>query len=86
MWPVLVVVVDVVGDELLYVVLVPDDGAGQPFGLLEELSADGSDPAFGERVGHWRADRCLENLESFGSEDLVEGIDELAAAVSNECS
>ena len=75
-----VVVVDVVDDEVFELALVPDDGA------VEEVSADGSDPAFGERVGNRSADRCLEDLEAFGSEDLVEGVDELASLVSNEGS
>ena len=38
MWPVGVVVVDVVDDELFGLLLVPDDGA------VEEFSADGADP------------------------------------------
>jgi len=75
-----VVVVDVVDHEPLDLALVPDDGS------VEELAADGSDPAFGERVGHWRADRTLENLEALGSEDLIEGVDELAAPVTNQGS
>ena len=82
----LVVVADVAHDQLFELVLVPDDGAGQPFGLLEEFSADGSDPSFRERVGDGRAHCGAKDLESFASEDLVEGIDELAASVSNECS
>jgi len=77
---VLVVVVDVVADDTLEVSLVPDDGA------IEELAACRSDPALGKRVGHWRADRSLEDLEPFGAEDLVEGVDELAATVANEGS
>ncbi len=76
--PVGVVVLDVVDDQAFELVLVPDDGP------VEELSADGSDPPFGEGVGYGRADRALEDLEVLGSEDLVEGIDELAAAVANE--
>ncbi len=80
MGSVLVVGVDVVGDEAFELALVPDDGA------VEKLSADRSDPAFGEGVGYRRADRALEDLEAFGSEDLVEGVDELAASVSDECS
>ena len=44
MWPVGVVVVDVVHDEAFDLALVPDDGA------VEELAAQGSDPAFGEGV------------------------------------
>jgi hypothetical protein len=75
---VFVVVVDVVDDQLFELVLVPDDGA------VEKLSADRSDPAFSEGVGHRSADRCLEDLESFGSEDLVEAFDELATPISNE--
>ena len=34
-----VVVLDVVDDDTLELSLVPDDGAGQPCGLLEELAA-----------------------------------------------
>ncbi len=40
MGSVLVVVIDVVDDEALKLVLVPDDGA------VEELAAQGPDPAF----------------------------------------
>jgi hypothetical protein len=42
----LVVVCDVVADETFELSSVPDDGA------VEKLSADGSDPAFSERVRH----------------------------------
>ena len=73
-----VVVIDVAGDESLELVLVPDDGA------VEELAADRSDPSLGERVCHRCADRGAEDLEFFGSEYLVEGGGELAAAISNE--
>jgi hypothetical protein len=44
--PVSVVVVDVIDDEALELSAVPDQGA------VEELSTDGADPAFGERVRH----------------------------------
>ena len=80
MGPVSVVVVEVVGDESLKLVLVPDDGA------VKELSALGADPAFGERVGRWDANRGAQDLETFGSEDLVESVYELAGAVTHECS
>ena len=80
MGSVVVVVVDVVDDDALELALVPDDGA------VEQLAADGSDPAFGERVGHRSADGGLEDLEVFGAEDLVEGVDELAAPVTDQCS
>ena len=73
-----VVVIDVVDDEPLELVAVPDDGA------VEELSSKGADPAFGERVRHGGAHWCLEDLAAFGSEDLVEGVDELACAVAHE--
>ena len=41
-----VVVVDIVDDEPVELVTVPDDG------LVKKLSAQGADPTFGERVGH----------------------------------
>ena len=75
-----VVVVDVVDHEPLELALVPDDGA------VKELSSQGAHPAFGERVGHWDADRGAQDLETFGSEDLVEVAGELAGAVTNEGS
>ena len=78
MWPVGVVVLDVFGDQAFELLLVPDDGA------VEELSADGADPSFGECVGYGCADRGLEDLEAFCSEDLVEGVDELASPIANE--
>ena len=79
-WAVGVVVVDVVDDEALDLLLVPDDGA------VEEFSSDRADPAFGKRICDRGADGGLEDLEAFGSEDLVEGVDELAAAVTHERS
>jgi len=77
---VLVVVVDVVEDEAVELLAVPDDGS------VEEFAADGSDRGFGECVCHGRADGGLEDLEAFGAEDLVECFDELAAAISNQRS
>ncbi len=44
-----VVVVEVVDDESVELALVPDEGA------VDELAAQGADPAFGEGVGHWCA-------------------------------
>jgi hypothetical protein len=61
-------------------VLVPDDGP------VEKLASQGSDPAFGERVRDRCSDWGLVDLEAFGSEDLVEGVDELAASVTYERS
>ena len=80
MRPVSVVVVDVVGDESFELSLVPDDGA------VEQLSAQSPDPALGERVPHRRSDWGFESLEAFGSEDLIERVNELAAAVTHERS
>jgi hypothetical protein len=68
--------IDVAGDESLKLVLVPDDGS------VEKLAADRADPSFSEGVGHRCSDRCFEDLESFGSEHLVEGGGELAATIS----
>ena len=66
MWTVGVVVIDVVDDELFELVLIPNDGP------VEQFAAQGSDPSFGEGVRYWGSDRGLENLEAFGTEDLVE--------------
>ena len=71
-----VVVGDVAGDESFELLLVPDDGA------VEEFSSDRSDPSFGERVRYWGSNWGLEDLEAFGSEDLVEGGGELAATIA----
>ena len=75
MGTVLVVVSDVADNTTLELALVPDDGA------VEELASDRSDPTLSESVGDRCADRRSENLEVPGSEDLVEGVDELAATV-----
>ena len=79
MGPVRVVMIDVVDDKPLKLATVPDDGP------VEEFASQGADPAFGERVRHGSTHRCGEDLAAFGSEDLVEGVDELAGAVSHEC-
>ena len=76
--PVPVVMRDVVGDEAFELASVPDEGA------VEEFSSQRADPPFGERVRDRRPDRGLENLHVFGAEDLVKGIDELAAPVAHE--
>ncbi len=69
MGPVAAVMLDVVGDQCLELVPVPDDGA------VEELAADGSDPSFSERVGNGCPDGGLEDLDAFGAEDLVDALD-----------
>ncbi len=78
MGSVLVVMLDLIVHETFELVLVPDDC------VVEEFSADRSDPSFGEGVGHGCADGGLEDLEALGSKDLVEGVDELGAAVSDQ--
>lgn len=75
-----VVVIDVVGYEPVELVLVPDEGP------VEELASDGSDPPFRERIGDRCRNGCLEDLESFGSEDFIERANELAAATTNQGS
>ena len=79
-WPVGVVVVDVVDHQAFDLALVPDDGA------VKQLEAQRADPAFGECVRYRGPNRGLEYLETLGSEDLVEGVDEMATAVAYECS
>ena len=76
----LVVVGDVVDDEAFELFLVPDDGP------VEEFTADRANPSFSECVGYWRLNGCAEDLDSFGSKDLVERIDELAGSVADECT
>ena len=78
MGPVGVVVVDVVDDESFDLTLVPDDGP------VEELTAQRADPAFREGVRDGGADWALEDHHSFGSEDLVEGLNELTSAVTHQ--
>ena len=73
---VLVVVVDVVDDDAVELTLVPDDGP------VEQLAAQGPDPAFSEGVRHGGANRSLEHFDAFSSEDLIKRGDELAATVT----
>ena len=77
-WSVCFVVVDVVDDQAFELVLVPDVGA------VEELSSQGPDPSFGEGVRDWCSDWGFDDVEAFGSEDFVECVDELAAAVADQ--
>ena len=48
---------------------------------IETVTADGSDPALGERVGVWRTKRRADDLDALALEDVVEGAGELAVAV-----
>jgi len=76
--PVAVVVIDVVGGEPVELVSVPDVGP------IEEFTAQAADPPFSEAVRDRGSDRCLEDLHSFASEDLVERVDELAGSVTHQ--
>ena len=71
--PVGVVVVDVVGDEAFELSLVPDDGA------VEQLAAQGPDPAFGERVRDREGAEKSSGLLS-GSLHLGSGEEDLGSA------
>ena len=73
-----VVMVDVIDGEPFEVLPVPDDGP------VEEFTAKRADPTLGERIRDWGPDRSLEDLEAFGQEDLIEAVDELATAVTDQ--
>ena len=73
MGPVGVVVIDLIDDEPVELAAVPDDSA------VEEPASKGAYPAFGERIRHGGAPRCGEDLQTFGSEDLDEGVDDRLA-------
>ena len=51
---------------------------------IETVTADGSDPALGERVGVWRTKRRADDLDALALEDVVEGAGELAVAVADQ--
>jgi hypothetical protein len=51
---------------------------------VETLGADSTDEAFSVSVGLWRADRCVDDRDSFAAEDLVEGGGEFAVAVVDQ--
>jgi hypothetical protein len=69
----LAVVMDRVAAEYVLEVAAADDQQA-----VETLDADGPDETFGVGVGLWRADRCLDDVDSFAAEDLVEGGAEFA--------
>jgi hypothetical protein len=43
---------------------------------VETLSTDGAHKTLGNRVGLWRAKRCLNDLNSVASEDLIKPVGE----------
>ena len=78
MGSVFVVVGDVVGDEAFELMPVPDD---RP---VQQLTTKRTDPTLSERIRDRGPHRGLENLESFGSEDLVKAVDELTTTVTHQ--
>ena len=51
---------------------------------IEALSTDGTDEALGDGVRLRRSERRPDDLESLGSEDLVEGASELAVSIVDQ--
>jgi hypothetical protein len=49
---------------------------------VQTLLSNGSHPPLRDRVGVGRLDRCLDDPDAVGLEDLVEGASELAVAVT----
>jgi hypothetical protein len=64
----LTVVVSRVAAEHVFEVAAAEDQ--KPVGTFR---ADGADEALGIGVRLWRANRCLDHLDAFAAEDLVEG-------------
>jgi hypothetical protein len=58
---------EVLDDRELELGATPPDAVGDQFGL------EAVDERLGERVCLWRPDRCVDHLDPFASEDLVEG-------------
>ena len=52
--------------------------------VIEALSPDGADPAFGERVRPRRTDGGLHHRETFRPQDLVEGSRELRVPIPQQ--
>lgn len=52
--------------------------------VIEALSPDGADPAFGERVRPRRTGRGLHHRETFRPQDLVEGTRELRVPIPQQ--
>ena len=74
----LVVVLDIVADQALELAPVPDD---RPVSRrIEPIQRSAKVLATGVRDG------CAGNLEAFGSEDLVERVNELAPVMADQCS
>jgi hypothetical protein len=51
---------------------------------VEEFAVDAADEPFGDGVGPWCLDGCLDYSDPDGGEDRVEGGSELGVAVADE--
>jgi hypothetical protein len=52
--------------------------------LVQTLSPDGADEAFGKRIGTRRPDRSTNNSEALSTEDLIEAGGELGVSVTDQ--
>jgi len=77
-WALGVVVVDVDAQDAVELALAEDQQPVQAFGPC------GPHEPFGVRVGLWRAERRLDNVDAFRAEDLVKAGDELRVAVADQ--
>jgi hypothetical protein len=51
---------------------------------VEQLTTDGTDPSFRERIRLGRPHRCAEDLDALGAEDHIEAVGELRVPVADE--
>jgi len=51
---------------------------------VEQLAADGADPAFGDRVRSACSHRWAQNADAFAGENGIEGVSELAVAIPDQ--
>ena len=77
-WPMLVVMPDVIAKDCFEVVATENE---RP---VEALFPDGPYPPLGIRVRPWCPDRCLDHLDTFGGEHLVETGGELRVAIPDQ--
>jgi len=71
-------VVYVLGQRVVEVAAVEDQHS------VEQLAADGADPAFGDRVRPGRPHRCAQDADALAGEHGIEDVGELAVAIPDE--
>ena len=76
--PMLVMVPDVIAKDCF------EMGTAENERPVEALFPDGPYPSLRDRVRSWRSHRCLDHLDTFGDEHLVEAGGELRVAVPDE--